>query len=241
LPKKSNLYILGKGETSPNVLSNRLGYNKFKTNFEKKNQQYRSYLICDQNRAIKFGIQNNSLFITSQPFYYFWQYNTDQLSYRKKIYSDIDNELLRVLRQGYSLPEDWLLKEIQKEFNTLYGGNSSSEYIELVKELKAIKLTEGTKSYLSELKLTLSDLRIENSPKQIIYLSNLSTTLSSQPQLFKNINPTVWNAGAKTMRYAAFFRYCKAKFPEQWKNFMAQMKRIEISPPITTPTVLKME
>lgn len=247
LPKEANRYLLGKGERSPDILSNRLGYYGFQSAFKKSNQDYRSYLICDQKRTIKFGAQNNSLFITGEPFYYFWKYNTDQTSFRNSIVAEIERKSILAVKQATSgsqkniLLENWLLEEIKREFTTLYGDISTSEYNEMIRELKSFKTILGQPGYIKKLKSMLSELKIENSPKEIVYLNNLSTTLSGQSQLFRNINPAVWNAAVKTMRYSAFFRYSKANFPDQWKNFIAQIKRIHITPEITTPTVLKME
>jgi hypothetical protein len=69
-------------------------------------------------------------------------------------------------------------------------------------------------------------------------VNDLNTTLSDKPSLFRAINPAVWNAAVTTMRYAAFFRYCKTHFPDQWNSFLAQVSRVPIQPYVQTPTVL---
>lgn len=77
---------------------------------------------------------------------------------------------------------------------------------------------------------------IEESKMEHLY--TLSDKISKQPNLLRNINPAVWDAGIKTMRYSAFFRYCKLNFPGNWSNFLFQIKNVKISPIVETPTVL---
>ena len=38
------------------------------------------------------------------------------------------------------------------------------------------------------------------------------------------------------MQYSAFFRYVKINYPNKWKQFVEQIKNIEFSPTILTPT-----
>jgi len=72
----------------------------------------------------------------------------------------------------------------------------------------------------------------------VIHLKEYSALLSSKPYLLRDINPAVWDAAVNTMRYAAFFRFCKKEFPEQWKNFMEQVEKTAVEPPVITPTVM---
>jgi hypothetical protein len=62
--------------------------------------------------------------------------------------------------------------------------------------------------------------------------------MSAFPDLIRNYNPAVWNTTVNVMRFSAFFRYIKTNFPNQWGDFYDQISEIEISPKVTTPTVI---
>ncbi len=53
-------------------------------------------------------------------------------------------------------------------------------------------------------------------------------------QLIGQVNPVVFQALLNTMRYAAFFRYCKNKNPRQWKSFLKSLEPVKI-PSIEIP------
>ena len=50
------------------------------------------------------------------------------------------------------------------------------------------------------------------------------------------INPAVWNASTKLLRFAALFRYFKGRSPIQWGQFVAQIQGRRMSP-VVTPSV----
>ncbi|MCU1264760.1 MAG: hypothetical protein JWM21_1078 [Acidobacteria bacterium] len=71
-------------------------------------------------------------------------------------------------------------------------------------------------------------------------VANLSAQVSARPKLLRAINPAVWDANVTLMRYAAFFRYCKQKYPGQWRNFMAQINQAPMPlPHTTTPEIVE--
>lgn len=244
LPKQANKYILGNGEKKPDIQLNKSGYQKFAAVFNKGAEKYSSYLICDKGQTIKFRIRDNSLAITGQPFYHFWKFNTETSSFRESLALQLTTDEALIRKPGRteseknSLLENWLLKNIRTEYRKLPAFNESA-FNTLIRELKETRTSEGAAKYLEELEYTLFALRIENTPKTVVYLNTLSSSSATQSDVFRSINPAVWDAGVKTMRYSAFFRYCKEKFPDEWKTFMAQVKRINIAPAVTTPTVMK--
>ena len=75
------------------------------------------------------------------------------------------------------------------------------------------------------------------------YLKRFSEAHTSLVPLLANVNPQVWSAGRKTMRYGALFRYCKKNAPGEWREFMAAVNAIELGraqPRVKTPTVLQL-
>ena len=75
------------------------------------------------------------------------------------------------------------------------------------------------------------------------YLKELSQEHITYVAKLAEMNPAVWNAARKTMRYSAFFRYCKKNHPAAWKQFLQQVRTdlrlAEAQPPVITPTVLQ--
>ncbi len=49
-------------------------------------------------------------------------------------------------------------------------------------------------------------------------MRELSDKVSNETAMLRTINPAVWDTGVNLIRYAAFFRYCKTKNPQQWRN-----------------------
>ncbi len=52
--------------------------------------------------------------------------------------------------------------------------------------------------------------------------------------LLEKINPVVYRSLVTTMRYAAFFRYCKKQAPDEWKSFLKSLEPVKI-PSIEIP------
>lgn len=60
--------------------------------------------------------------------------------------------------------------------------------------------------------------------RSIVPLPQLSDAVSQRVDLLLQANPAVYTCLVKTMRYAAFFRYCKRKDLEMWNRFMQQLQ-----------------
>ncbi|MES2848111.1 MAG: hypothetical protein V4685_03585 [Bacteroidota bacterium] len=228
LPKKDNKYILGPGESEPDIIANEKGWQEFETERMEQSDYYASYVICDENRKIQFSIVDNYLNLSSTPYYHFWRHNYQNGSDGKILESkskQISNEIEQQLYQQTN-PQRWYENEIIK---------IDSSYATAVYQLRQEGL--GDADHTQELHNVLVQVKLDKEANPV-FVSSLSNNLSNKPELFRNINPAVWDAGVKTMRYGAFFRYCKENFPAQWKIFMAQIKRVLVYPVAKTPTLL---
>jgi hypothetical protein len=67
----------------------------------------------------------------------------------------------------------------------------------------------------------------------------LNTWLAQNRRTLKAINPAVWNAGTTTMRYAAFFRYCKKTDSAMWAGFLKSLDGVIPHPTVKTPDVVR--
>jgi hypothetical protein len=67
-----------------------------------------------------------------------------------------------------------------------------------------------------------------------------STALTSAIRLrsseVRNLNPLVYDAAARTMRFAAFFRYVRENYPAEWQSFIASIINVRTMPAVLTPT-----
>jgi hypothetical protein len=61
----------------------------------------------------------------------------------------------------------------------------------------------------------------------VVPLTQLSDAISQRVDLLMQANPAVYSCLVKTMRFSAFFRYCKEREPEKWKEFMTQLDDAE--------------
>jgi hypothetical protein len=253
LPKDGNRYILGNGESEPNVLENQMRMNNFVYHVNEIESdlrlKFRSYVICDFNQDIRFDIQNDSLMITGAPFYYCWRFRSDDPEYDQKvdvnrITQEIDDSLKS---EGTERPQTfeerkWYIQALiqqARDYEARYEVFSEGTVVDLVKK-KDDRDRERFLDmyYTSSLRELLVQMRLAMDAFDVVYLKEYSERLSSRPDILRGINPAVWDVASYTMRYAAFFRFCKEKFPNQWEDFAKQIRNMSVGPSVTTPTVM---
>lgn len=254
LPKEGEEYILGAGESMPNFRMNKIGMKLFAyyINIIQSELQtrHRSYVICDFEQDIHFSFHGNTLNIEGQPFYYFWRYKRDQPGYDNKATHDrVLQEIQEKIKsekksnaEGFNERKcliDALVLQA-KNYQERYQLYSSGTVVDLIN----IQDDDSRRSFLSRyhtnsLYKLLVNMRVAMDAYEILYLKDYSELISSKPELLHGINPTVWNSAVQTMRYAAFFRFCKTNFPESWLHFIRQIENIAVAPRVQTPTVMQ--
>jgi hypothetical protein len=243
LVKQGGKYLLAAGETMPDFEANNKAHAEFRIF---KGQHYHigdaeSYIISDYERNITFQVRDQQLQIEGEPFVYFWKLNEgafdDLDSHRTEqmVRKNIGSEPMRRNRA-------WLISEIEKEQYGYMEVIGSSPYIGEKRSYKLLdvlsddgKLDKGAANRLnlSDLLDILVELRTFNSLEWIQEVKPLSEKISSETPRLRAMNPLVWDSGVTLLRYAAFFRYCKTKYPQEWNKFIQQ---IRLAPP-TTPKV----
>lgn len=256
LPKDGGRFVLGSGESVPNMKMNEIGMrvfhyylNNVKSDLK---QTHRSYVICDYGQDIRFNLHGNTLNMTGSPYYYFWIYRFDQPGYdpkaaAKKVEDQIREgmEAARKADPGGFDPRNWLIEVLlvqTREYEAGYRIYSSGTIVDLI----SIQEEDSRRSFLmgyatNSLYDMLFSMRADMDAHQVIHLKEYSDLVSSKPYLLRDINPAVCDAGVNTMRYSAFFRFCKRDFPEKWQKFMEQIEKAAVEPPIITPTVMLSE
>ncbi len=254
LPKQNNVYILGKGESAPDVEQNRNGLNNILLTLQSIESdlqlKFRSYLISDYQQDIRFFYPKETLKISGHPFYYCWRYTyegmsqQEQLQFQKTVLSTFTNEMKDAenqLKIAFN-QKDWYIEKLLIELNryeesfAIYGGGTVNDALKLKNDNDRRQFLN--QFHTSSLHDLIFQLRYDMALHEPVYLKEYSERLSVDPAKLQAINPAVWNVTTNTMRYAAFFRYCKAHFPDQWQDFLNQIAGASVEPQVMTPTVL---
>jgi hypothetical protein len=260
LPKDGGEYVLGAGESAPNIQANKKGLQVF-SRYEGQNEELftrgTSYVISDNKRQVTFNVQGNKLNIRGEPSYYFWAMDPAARArlLTGEARTQVHNELLAQVkefrrRNPTGSGEAWLIQQVLKEANQydllvgdyrIFRTLGQEQLVELLStkgaaQRRALLARQPLDSILRQ----LVSLRIIASYQSAVEITELSEKISNETGMLRAINPAVWDAGVTVMRYAAFFRYCKQKNPQQWNLFIRQIKRAPaLQPPVVTPTVME--
>ncbi len=252
LPKERDRYVLGAGENPPDTRTNISGWNSYVRHISDiesdLKEKFRSYLICDHDREIRFGVQDEKLALTGDPIFYCWRYKSDEPGFDNKTLNEgavrdlnAQMETARAAdREQFDDREFYIagLLKLAADYQDRYHFYSSGTIADLIK----IQDAEARKSFLrryrtDSLRRMTLDMRIRMNAYDVVYLREYSERLSSEPDILRAINPQVWDAGVNLMRWSAFFRWVKRDYPAEWQRFLAQIKGIAVEPVLKTPTI----
>jgi hypothetical protein len=247
LVMKDGKYLLAAGEAMPDFEANKKALAEFKTFKEQQRDilDFESYIISDYDRTVSFNVREQQLQVGGEPSIYFWTLNEDALA---DFYAGTTGARMRKKLEGEAGRRSrvWLISQITKEQNQYIEvlGNSDIGFERSDKLLSALqsngrdlKKTVLNRMRISDLADVLVELRTFNSIDWVSEVKPLSQKFSSETQRIRAMNPLVWDAAVVLMRYAAFFRYCKQNYPQEWKNFMEQIAVApRTAPRVETPT-----
>ena len=248
LPKVQGSYLLGKGETPPDVDANKKGFinfaNLYKTLNKEMNQVPRAVVISDFSRTLSFSVRDNVLEIGGTPYFFFWRYQSDQPEYNPASVVDACKEEINREKSRNPLFDErrWMVTAILK-LSGDYRQNYSFQFTSPAANLVQLKSDAEKQAFLERLDSDalfnlFATMKERMEAHRVSHLERYSQVISNQTDILRSINPLVWDAALNTMRYAAFFRYCKNKFPDQWKHFMETIKDVSVKPGAETPTVM---
>jgi hypothetical protein len=252
LPKLNNAYILGNGESIPDINANRLGINNFRReirNIEVSlNQNFRSYIITDFNRPVIISLNNDSLQLSGFPYYYCWRYKDenpafDSAAVRSRIAQNYKGIMAAQLQKNpdFSVRSFYMeslisLAEIYQPYYNLYPGGTFVDLVNLPND-RTFRVDFLDRYDNSSLERLLMETSYDMEARSIDFLEEFSNRMSNV-DLLQNTNPAVWNANVNIMRYAAFFRYVKLNFPLKWNHFLTELENIVPQPVVETYTVM---
>ncbi len=250
LPEENGAPLYGAGEPAIDLAGNRLGWAAWTGAFGAMNTDQRtsrrSYLICDRHVAIQFSTGNGYLELTGEPYYYCWRYRRDEPDYDSEASFQATVSALDAQLQKKKLTKEgpaqrkFLITELlvaAAQYENEYYMYDAGVFVELIRlqgESARRKFLDGMTA--GQLRNLLIMLRLDLASNEVIFLQEQSDFISKRGDQVRGINPCVWDATVLTMRYAAFFRFCKRHAPENWEQFMSQINHIDMQPHVETPS-----
>ena len=252
LPRERDRYVLGAGENPPDTRANTSGWNGYMRHINDiesdLQQKFRSYLICDYNREIRFAVRDHELVLSGDPIFYCWRYKQDEPGFDAKALNEetvrnLDAQMAaaRAADAGQFDPREFYIAALLKqaaEYQEKYHFYSAGTIVDMLK----IKDDEARTSFLQRygtdsLRRMTLDMRIRMAAFAVVYLREYSERLSARPEILRAINPQVWDAGVNLMRWSAFFRWVKRDYPDEWQRFLAGIRGIAVEPALKTPAI----
>lgn len=217
LPKEDGKYLLGNGESEPNVPQNARRFLKVSSKTESLAElhggAFQSYVICDVDQVITFYGHEGLLVMTGTPVWSCWRYRKVSDDELDRIYVDISEKSRKRL-----------LEEAQAYLK---------EHGESKMRMK------WTRAYIDERRDEINDeLESEALLEQMPQFSqSLTETIGKE----KGVNPAVFNVLTKTMRISALFRHFRSKNADAFRAFLQSISHVPVRPKVTVPTVVSDE
>lgn len=254
LPTQNGSYILGAGEPLPDNNANIEGWNALVRLRDRLGTELRvktrSYVVTDEGSDIRFSFDSGGLNVTGEPYIYFWLFKDELPGYDvEAVRVSITNEVTREARAAAPDGRPAAQKEayINMLLNLFNQDEGPFDDLDLPPSLAALKGIQGNLARRTHLRRYTSDsvrnavitLRTVADANTVVPLTEYSERISGETDMLRRINPVIWDTGVNVMRYAAFFRYYKTKYPSQWQSFLAGLRRVLVSPQVRTPTIMK--
>ncbi len=216
LPKKDGQYVLGEGESSPQVDKNRKTWEAFQGATRKIQQEdYFGYVICDYETPILFSVVKGKLVLTGDPI---WCYIRCEKSVMDSVEALIHKEVM----------------SRKQELQEKIGGVRATKDPQINARVYKMLLKEYTDTYLEKRRAEIVDALPQSIRPYV--LKKYSTTLTELIRRHRNMNIQVYNALTTTMRYAAFFRWANHISPTSFQNLINSFSPADNT--FITPSIL---
>lgn len=256
LPAQNGRYIMGNGESPPDSNANIKGWNAITGLRKELNSRLgvktRSYVVTDEGRDIRFDFGGSRMYITGEPYIYFWLYKSEFPGYDKDAARQIIRE--ETIREAQrSLPagprraaaeREAYIRMLLAVLKDTEEQDSTDSLSQSVARVLLIKGDVARRAYLKRfttesIRGVVINQRFVADYYTVVPLPEYTERISREPEMLRRINPVVWDTGVKVMRYAAFFRYYKANYPAPWRAFLTQVRQIKVSPQVRTPAIME--
>jgi len=219
LPKNNDAYLLGAGETVPDVEANQKRLSRVDTLLDHLDGgPFQSYVIGDNGVQVTFTATDGKLVLTGDPVWHCWKSTTRD--------PDRLHEIERDANQQANAEGNRQLKEaFQHDAAVLSPEDLKAKYTDAYQKQFFKRVFDKAFDRI------VSEALLERMPA---YSQSLSDEIRRQD----GINTDVYAALTTTMRYTAFFRHVKKVDPAGYKDFMASLAQVAPEPIVRTPTVL---
>jgi hypothetical protein len=241
LPQKQGRYLLGRGETEPNIRAQTAAWMDVAARLHRLTRRhgpFRSYVLGDDAVPVSFDANSGRLSFTGEPTYRFWRYRSDARSHREV--ARVQKLMARETRKERSRYE-----EARRRGGPAFDGRAwlSARIVQLgsdvLDDLNEPEFRQMLASAsLEELLKLLDEIAPISWQRAVVLLDKEFSTLWKE-QSPRSLNRAVFDAATQTMRYAAFFRYVRRNHPGSWAAFRRGIKDVRPLPAVKTPTTVQ--
>ncbi len=211
LPKQDGEYVLGPNENPPDVRANQRRLQTVLNHIRRlPGRSYRSYVICDYERPVTFGLDGNRLRLTGTPIWFCW---------KNKVASD--EQFRRIHESVQENANQQLRREFNADQRTMGPAAFAAKYTPAYRRARFEELYD-----------------VEMSERMLQHMPEYSERLTARIISADGINPPVYRALVQTMRLSAFFRHVQQTDIEVFEAFVSQLEGITPAPAVETPPIL---
>lgn len=241
LPKLHGECLLGAGESEPDPrdgLGACLALEIFNQRFTDEEKAFRSYVVSDYQRPVRFSVHKGILQFTGTPGWRFWRLRRDAPGYDKSTIVDSIRSKLSKRRR--------LLDSTCTDCSESLHLKRAQHLMSLLRQMDedvSDRITGGAATLAlntepEELEVVIAEVTASLHGNKIEHLEKYSEAISSRAALLRGINPAVFDAATDLMTYAAFFRYVRRQAPAAWAAFLSQLGDVSVTPAVRTPTIM---
>jgi tetratricopeptide (TPR) repeat protein len=238
LPRRGGETAMGKGESLPDETDSLKAASEIASFMhEAEAKEFESWLITDMGVDITFSTSGNNFRLAGDFYHYFWRIDPGE-EYRK-----YEEQFDALYDRAEALELQGKTEEADKLYEQAYNleepafSEAYRKYVEqsdaLYDRAKALK-SQGKTEEANKLYKQIAEL-----DRPVIGVRAITDSLKNKRKMLRQVNPPLYEAVNKTMRYAALFRYVKAHNPQSWKAFYAQVATQVPEPDVTTPNAWK--
>lgn len=242
LPREAGKYVLGRGESAPDVEANTKAFTAVRTFLDDTDITWSSYVVSDEDQEVAFTAKDNQLELSGEPVWWCWEHNPEYREASVRASEKLQVSFLRrgIIRSGVrtaaqlaKISDEKLFTELMLEDETVL-----SRVMETTEKI-VDDLSEEDVRNLYEKLLAAEVGSGENKISETIARETITKSLSEKIKEHRGINPAVYDAVKKTMRFSALFRTARSDAPDKFNDFIASVQNVQPEPQVETPNVIR--
>lgn len=221
---------LGHGEAPPDLIANHNALAQLYQELMPDGAPWVSYLVSDHRQTITFGAADDLLTLTGRPLWHTWRYEGTVAEVNARL-AEISDEVNRsgVLDQLWMEALAAMEAERADDAATLPPAAFDEKWTDEYAVARRQAIFEESAYALID---------AQASAEMLDVLTGFNDRISDRIESLGGVNPAVYTATVRTMRYAAFFRYVHALDPEGYRAFVQSLDEVAL-PAVGTATGYK--